>query len=153
MPQYTFECPVCDVRFTRVLKMENHLSHECPSCKEPAPRVLEGFGFQFAQAGTAPANSGVHDHDYPTADKAVGRSADARWSVFAEREKVKAAARQQGGTHALIRHTLPEAVGYEPMTPAGVDARRELAKGMISTVRELASRRRRNPGASNSSGG
>ncbi len=153
MPAYTFECQTCEVRFTRTLKMDNHTTHECPSCKEPAPRVLEGFAFQFEQpAGASPGNSGVHDHDYPTADKMVGRSADERWALLAERDKVKAKAREAGGTHALIRHTGPDYIDYEPMNPAGIDARRELAKGMISTIRELASRRKRGSGASNPGG-
>lgn len=152
MPQYTFECQTCDLRFTRTLKMENHTTHACPNCQDAAPRVLEGFAFQFDQTpGAAPGNSGVHDLDYPTADKAVGRSADERWALLSERDKVKAEARKQGGTHALIRHTGDDFIDYEPMNPAGIDARRELAKGMISTIRELASRRKAG-GATKSSG-
>jgi putative FmdB family regulatory protein len=153
VPQYTFECQTCDLRFTRTLKMENYTTQPCPNCADPAPRVLEGFAFQFDQApGASPGNSGVHDHDYPTADKAVGRSADERWALIHERDKVKEEARRQGGTHALIRHTGQDYIDYEPMNPAGIDARRELAKGMISTIRELASRRRKGSGAQNAGG-
>ncbi len=141
MPSYTFECQTCDLRFTRTLKMENHLAFECPGCSDQAPRVIEGFAFQFEQGKGAPGNSGVHDHDYPTADKAVGRSATERWALIHEREKVKAEARKQGGTHALIRHTSDHHIDYEPMNPAGIDARRELAHGLISTIRELNSRK------------
>lgn len=152
MPQYTFECQTCEVRFERTLKMDNHLSHECPSCKEPAPRVLDNFAFQFGKAeGAAPGNTGVHDQDYPTADKAVGRSAEARWAHINDRDKVKAEARKQGGTHALIRHTGDKFIDYEPMNAAGIDARRELAKGMISTIRELAGRKKA-PGAVKTNG-
>ncbi len=98
MPQYTFECQNCEVRFSRTLKMDNHTTHECPSCKDQAPRILEGFAFQFEKSeGAKPGNSGVHDHDYPTADKAIGRSAEERWGLIHERDKVKEAARQQGG--------------------------------------------------------
>jgi hypothetical protein len=126
--------------------MGMHTTHECPSCKDVAPRVLEGFAFQFEQKqGTTPGNSGVHDHDYPTADKIVGRSADERWAQHHERDKVKAKAREQGGTHALIRHTHDDYIDYEPMNPAGIDARREMTKGFISTIRELASRKKRSP--------
>lgn len=142
MPQYTFECLTCELRFTRTLKMENYSTFECPSCADLAPRVIEGFSFQFEKGGGSPGNSGVHDHDYPTADKAVGRSAADRWALIHERDKVKAEARRIGGTHALIRHTAPDHIDYEPMNPAGIDAHRELAKGMISTIRELASRRK-----------
>ena len=142
MPQYTFECQTCDVRFDRLLKMDNHTSHQCPNCSDQAPRVLEGFAFQFEKSANAqPGNSGVHDHDFPTADKAVGRSADDRWAHIHARNKVKEEARKMGGTHALIRHTGADYVDYEPMNPAGIDARRELAKGMISTIREVNARR------------
>ena len=142
MPSYTFECPVCDLRFTRVLKMAVHVSHVCPNCKDLAPLVVEGFAFQFGKSeGAAVGNSGVHDHDFPTADKAVGRSADERWALLNERDKVKKKARELGGTHALIRHTAPTHIDYEPMSPAGVSAHRELAKGFFSTMRELASRK------------
>jgi putative FmdB family regulatory protein len=140
MPAYTFECQTCDLRFTRTLKMGNYTTFACPNCCDEAPRIIEGFAFQFEKSGS-PGNSGVHDHDYPTADKAVGRSAQERWALIHEREKVKSEARRLGGTHALIRHTSPDHIDYEPMNPAGIDARRELAKGLISTVRELRSRR------------
>lgn len=143
MPQYTFECQTCALRFTRTLKMDNYATQPCPNCTDAAPLVVEGFAFKFeATPGASPGNSGVHDLDYPTADKAIGRSADQRWGLIHERDKVKAEARRQGGTHALIRHTGDDYIDYEPMNPAGIDARRELAKGMISTIRELASRRK-----------
>jgi putative FmdB family regulatory protein len=140
VPNYTFECPTCDLRFTRTLKMDNYTTFACPNCSEMAARVLEGFAFQFEQAGE-PGNSGVHDHDYPTADKAVGRSANERWALLRDRDKVKNEARRVGGTHALIRHTGPDYIDYEPMNPAGIDARRELAKGLMSTIRELRTRK------------
>jgi putative FmdB family regulatory protein len=138
VPKYVFECQTCEVRFERNLKMDNHTTHECPSCHDQAPRVLDGqgFAFQFDQAaGAPPGNSGVHANDYPTADKAVGRSAEERWALLRERDKVKEAARKQAGTHALIRHTAPDYIDYEPMNPAGLDAHRKLAKAVIDTVR------------------
>ncbi len=141
MPQYSFECQTCDLRFTRTLKMQNYTTYECPNCADQAPRIIEGFAFQFEKGSGAPGNSGVHDHDFPTADKAVGRSADERWALIQERDKVKAEARKIGGTHALIRHTAPGHIDYEPMNPAGIDARRELARGLVTTMRELRARR------------
>lgn len=143
MPVYVFECQECSVRFERTLKMGDHPTHPCPSCKDEAPRVVDSsFGFSFAKGGTAPANSGVHDHDYPTADKAVGRSADERWAVIGEREKVKAEARKQGETHALIRHTGKNYIDYEPMSDIGRSARRKLAKAAIDASKANSSGRR-----------
>lgn len=128
MPKYEFECPECAVRFERNLKIGEHTTAECPSCKEQAPLVMTDFGFSFEPGSGAPANSGVHDHDYPTADKAVGRSSAERWKLLREREKVKAEARKQGGTHALIRHTGHGVIDYEPMSDAGREARRKLTR-------------------------
>lgn len=115
--------------------MANYTTHPCPNCKDEAPRVLEGFAFQFEAGGSAPGNSGVHDHDFPTADKMVGRSAAERWTQHHEREKVKTEARRLGGTHALIRHTTPDFIAYEPMSPTGIQARRGLAKAVFEAAR------------------
>lgn len=137
MPKYAFECQTCNIRFERSLKMGDHPTHECPSCKDLAPRLLDGtaFAFNFAPGGTAPANSGVHGHDYPDADRAVGRSADERWALIRERDKVKDEARKQGGTHALIRHTGTDYIDYEPMSDVGLSARRRLAKEALTAIR------------------
>lgn len=138
MPKYTFECQDCTVRFERTLKIGEHTTHACPSCKDPAPRVFEGqgFGFSFAEGSGAPANSGVHDQDYPSADKAVGRSAQERWAMIDKREEVKNEAREQGGTHALIRRTGKDHLDYEPMSETGRNARRKLAKEALQASKE-----------------
>ena len=136
MPKYIFECPQCVVRFERNLKVGEHTTHECPQCQDQAPLVIEGFGFAFAAGSGAQANSGVHDQDYPTADKAVGRSAAKRWAHLRERDKVKQAARAQGGTHALIRHSGRDHIDYEPMSDAGREARRGLAKEVLKATKE-----------------
>jgi len=136
MPKYSFECDACSVRFERSLKIGEHPTHDCPSCHEPAPLVVGDFGFSFEKGSGAPANSGVHDHDYPTADKAVGRSSLERWSVMRERDKVKKQAREQGGTHALIRHTGKDYIDYEPMSDAGLSARKNLAKEALTGLKD-----------------
>jgi hypothetical protein len=94
------------------------------------------LSFGFADSpNNAPANSGVHKEDYPTADHLIGKDAEKRWGTLHERERVKAAARQQGGSHALIRTTGDEFIDYEPMSNAGRNARRKLAKATIDAVR------------------
>lgn len=133
MPRYTFECQRCTLRFTRTLKMDEHPTHSCPSCKdEQAPRLFEGFGFGFAPGKGDDANSGVHDHDYPSADKAVGRSAEQRWTEYRERDKVKKQARQMGNTQALIRVDGDGFTEYEPMTPVGTEARAKLVDHAVA---------------------
>ena len=131
MPRYAFECEDCELRFERVLKLGEHPTHACPNCQHEADQVMSGFGFAF-KAGSGPtANSGVHDLDYPTADKAVGRSADRRWEYVNRREAAKKQARDQGGTHALIRHSGKGFIDYEPMSDRGRVARRHLAKDAL----------------------
>lgn len=136
MPKYEFECPECTLRFERNLKVGAHTTHTCPSCKDPAPVRLTGFGFSFTTNEGAQANSGVHDHDYPTADKAVGRSAAIRWEHIQARNKVKQAARAQGGTPALIRHTGKDYIDYEPMSDAGRAARKSLVREAERVTKE-----------------
>ena len=138
MPKYAFECPDCSLKFERNLKVGVHPTHKCPSCAEAAPLVVSDFGFAFEEGKGARANSGVHDHDYPTADQAVGRDADKRWAHIRAREEVKKAAREQGETPALIRHTGPGYIDYEPMSDQGRNARRKLVKDAMGASKKSA---------------
>lgn len=138
MPKYVFICASCVVEFERTLKMGTHPTHECPSCSEPAERVWEGteLAFGFADSANAtPTNTGVHKEDYPTADHVVGKSANQRWEQVHERDKIKAEARKLGKTHKLIRHTHDNYIDYEPMSPVGGAARKQLTKEAIETVK------------------
>ena len=107
MPQYTFLCSSCQIQFHRRLSIGDHPSHPCPSCRDPSPRFWEGQGFGFGftpTEATARANSGVTKHDYPTADEAIGRSADAKWATIHARNAAKAKIRDKGV--ALSRRDL-----------------------------------------------
>jgi putative FmdB family regulatory protein len=139
MPKYVFDCQTedCHLRFERIIKMGDHPTHPCPSCKSEAPRVLdqEGFAFAFAQPEkAAPGNTGVHKDDYPTADHIVGKDAEQRWGTYAEQAKVKQVAREKGETHALIRHQGKDYIDYEPMTDAGLTARKNLAQRAMKAM-------------------
>ncbi len=135
MPLYVYECQDCNIRFERTLPMGEHTMHECPSCKTDAPQVIDGFSFGFVEGKGATANTGVHKNDYPTADQAVGKSAEQRWTTVHAREQVKSEARKQGGTDALIRHNTPEYIDYEPMSDVGRKAHFNLAKKALDAVR------------------
>lgn len=141
MPRYVFECQneECNCRFERTLKMGDHPMHPCPSCNEDAPRCLaaEGFAFGFKMEPAKEGNSGVHKEDYPTADHAVGRSAERRWASYEERKKVKAEARAAGQTHALIRQDAASGdfVEYQPMSQTGLDARKKRASRAFEALR------------------
>lgn len=131
MPKYTFECSECSTRFTRNLKMGEHPTNTCPSCGEVAPRLFEGFGFDF-QEGKVSGNSGVSKQDYPTADQAVGRDAEKRWAELDGRGKVKDEVRRRAGSHALSRKQGVEGgkpyVEYSSTSDQLIDVRRKLVK-------------------------
>jgi putative FmdB family regulatory protein len=134
MPKYTFACE-CGLEFTRNLKMGEHKTHDCPNCHESAARVFEGFGFGFAQGKSAPANSGVTKHDYPTGDYAVGMSADKRWEEYRAREKVKAEVRKVGGNRALIRKNGADYIEYEAGSQATIEGRKKVRDQMVSVLK------------------
>lgn len=134
MPKYSFSCE-CGLEFMRTLKMGDHKTHECPNCQEAAPRVFEGFGFAFAPGGSAPANSGVTKHDYPTDDYVVGSSADKRWAEYQAREKVKAQVRKVGGNRALIRKNGTDYIEYEAGSQQTIDGRKKVRDEMVSVLK------------------
>ncbi len=134
MPKYTFECP-CGLGFTRSLKMGEHKTHECPNCQASAPRVFEGFGFAFAPGGSAPANSGVTKHDYPTDDYAVGSSADKRWEEYRAREKVKTEVRKAGGNRALIRKNGADYIEYQAGSSKTIEDRKKVRDEMVNVLK------------------
>lgn len=139
MPRYMFECQTegCSLRFERSLRMADHPTHECPSCHDLAPQVVSDFSFGFQEPAGAPqGNTGVHKDDYPTADHAVGKSADKRWEMYRAKEVVKNEARKAGQTHALARQTAPDGsyVDYVPLDDAGRQARRVTARKAVTAL-------------------
>lgn len=133
MPKYSFECSACNLFFSRNLKMGDYKALSCPNCNSDAPRVFEGFGFNFAQGGSAPANSGVAKHDYPTADYAVGSDADKRWAEYNEREKVKNKVREAVNSHALVRTGTKDYVEYSAAGEDTLSKRRRLVRDLRNT--------------------
>lgn len=133
MPKYVFECPDCNLQFSRALKMDEHPAHPCPNCGARALRQWNGngFGFDFAE-GTTPGNSGVSKQDHPTADQAVGSSADKRWAEYAARDKCKEKVREVSGHRALSRVQGPgnKHIEYRSGGEALVENRKKLAEGV-----------------------
>ncbi len=137
MPKYAYYCEPCNLIFERTLKMGLNPHYTCPECQEKAPREWDGedFGLQFAAPPDRhPADSGVHHQDYPTADRAVGASAEKRWLTYEEKKAVKAKARREGQTHALIRHDGDGFIDYEPMSLAGREARKKMGKDAFKAL-------------------
>lgn len=48
--------------------------------------------------------TGVHDLDYPSLDKAIGRSSATKWQNYHERKKKRDKARREFGTNAIATH-------------------------------------------------
>lgn len=131
MPKFAFECSACQVQFERNLKPGANPEHPCPSCHQPAARLWmgQGFAFDFATpTSSAPANTGVAKKDYPSADQAVGSSAEARWGEYTARAEVKDKVREVGGNRALLRRNGQDFVEYQAGDKNLIDARKKLVK-------------------------
>lgn len=111
MPLFPYFCDVCDIEFEELLikkaEIEEYTDHHpCPQCHDRAERIrVAPVAFQFAggvrgESGVH-GNSGSHDLDYPSLDKAVGRSANAKWDNINKRQEVRARARRELGTNAI----------------------------------------------------
>jgi putative FmdB family regulatory protein len=94
MPIYEYECQDCGLRFEKLKSMSRCDEPEaCPSCKVPEAKKLVSvvnhtFVFPASQMrGPAPPNTGT-SIDY-NADKVIGRDAEERRKVVAERSRRK----------------------------------------------------------------
>jgi putative FmdB family regulatory protein len=110
MPVYEYYCDDCHVEFEELLnsteKVEYFEWHPCPQCHERAERIkVAKISFQFSggpEAGSGVhGNSGSHDLDYPSMDKAIGRSADRKWSVYNDQKATRDKERRRLGTNSV----------------------------------------------------
>ena len=110
MPSYEYRCEPCEVVFEELLLQREDVKayakeHPCPKCGESASRVLSRTNFQFKGISegdpTRRGSSGSHDLDYPSADKAVGRSANRKWKEYDRKFAARAEARKELGTNAV----------------------------------------------------
>lgn len=79
--------------------------HPCETCGGMCQRVPSATNFQFKGIAegdpTRRGNSGVHDLDYPSLDKAIGRSANRKWKEFRARKQERDKVRRESGSNAL----------------------------------------------------
>jgi putative FmdB family regulatory protein len=110
MPNYEYRCEDCEVEFEELLlhkeEIEKYKSeYPCPSCGNMARKIMSAVSFGFKQEvrglGGVHGNSGVHDFDYPSLDKAVARSSEKRWAFNRQRQEAINKVRQETGTHAV----------------------------------------------------
>lgn len=59
-------------------------------------------------------NSGVHDLDYPSLDKAVARSSEKRWGVYSDRQSERDKVRKETGATALSSDSSGNPVPADP---------------------------------------
>jgi hypothetical protein len=114
-----FHCEECGILFEEYFSTRDEASqyadgYPCKQCGKNAIRVpISRVNFQFA--GT-PGNSGSHDLDYPTLDKAVGRSASAKWERIHEEQAARDRVRQETGIDALASMPDGSAAPIDPVT-------------------------------------
>lgn len=110
MPNYEYRCEECEVEFEELLLRKDEIEkykeeHPCPSCGNMARKIMSAFSFGFKQQvqglSGVHGNSGVHDFDYPSLDKAVARSSEKRWAYNRERQESINKVRRETGTHAM----------------------------------------------------
>ncbi len=101
-------------------------AHPCPACGSSCPRIPSATNFAFkGPAGSDPtscrASSGSHDLDYPSLDKAVGRSANRRWKDYLPKKEARDKVRRETGSVAIMdTESGPRAA--DPVTLKGREA-------------------------------
>jgi putative FmdB family regulatory protein len=134
MPTYEYFCDQCEILFEELFltkkEAEEHIEEcVCQFCGQSASRVPSVTNFQFK--GTAEGdpsrigNSGVHDLDYPTLDKAIGRSANRKWKEYHERKKTRDKVRREHGTTAV---SIDQDGHVEPTNPKKLETREKALK-------------------------
>lgn len=110
-------------------------AHPCPECGESAPRVMSAANFNFKGVAegdpTRKGNSGVHDLDYPTLDKAIGRSANRKWKEYHKEKAARDNARKALGTNTITErdgHAAPVESGVMGLRRQGIKTLRKAIK-------------------------
>ena len=113
IPTFEYNCSSCEVEFEEFLIQLEEVKkyskwHPCPQCRGRAARIkVSAVNFSFtAPAGQTQGSgvhgqSGVHDLDYPSVDKAVGRSSTKKWEYYNARKAARDKARRELGVNAI----------------------------------------------------
>lgn len=140
MPVYEYSCNNCEIIFEELFlsskEARKHTEkYPCPECGSDADRVPSATNFQFKGTAegdpTKRGNSGVHDLDYPTLDKAIGRSANRKWKEYHREKAARDKARRALGTNTISeRDGRPEPVesGVMKLRQQGIKTLRKAIK-------------------------
>jgi len=110
VPTYEYYCPRCKIIFEQLLLSRTEIrkyaqEHPCDFCGDICRRIPSATNFQFKGVAegdpTRRGNSGVHDLDYPSLDKAIGRSSNRKWKEFSARKQERDKVRRESGSNAL----------------------------------------------------
>jgi hypothetical protein len=136
VPNYLYYCHPCEVEFEELLIQSDEIKQyrdggfPCPVCHKPSERIkVNTISFNFK--GGTPGNSGSHDIDYPTLDKAVGRSADKKWQGINQRKEARDKVRRESGTNAISQ--TPDGKNI-PADPAVLQTREQALKSCKKDV-------------------
>jgi putative FmdB family regulatory protein len=127
MPIFKYTCKNCNLSFDKLLpKIGGEPQTECINCGKMADKQVSVSNFEFSGKT---GNSGVHDLDYPGIDKAVGRSAEKRWTAMKDRQKVAVSAIDEYKTNKLAKVPVAEDEHtYIGLNKNGVESREKSFK-------------------------
>jgi putative FmdB family regulatory protein len=140
VPTYEYFCKSCSSLFEDLLLSKADVekyskSHPCPTCGKKANRIPSSTNFVFKGVAegdpTRKGNSGVHDLDYPSLDKAIGRSANRKWKEYGARKVERDKIRREAGTNALS----VDANGKVRAADPGVLANRQKAMSLLKKAK------------------
>ena len=129
MPVFRYECKKCGVTFNKlVASATNSQATGCTACGAIANKIVTASNFAF-HSDRPQGETGVHDIDYPVIDKAVGRSAETRWTDFKDRRDFEDGARKQYGTEYLGKFPVgPHEDQYYKVNDTRLNERREVIR-------------------------
>lgn len=143
MPVLEYTCQKCEILFEEVLLQTGDIKkyeewYPCPQCGGRAEREkvsLTNFNFKAPRGQTQGSGvhgqSGVHDLDYPRLDKAIGRSANVKWSQYNDRKAARDKVRKESGNNQVS--VTPD--GKVLPSDVGTKVIREKAMGTFSKVK------------------
>jgi putative FmdB family regulatory protein len=113
MPIFEYRCEPCNAEFEETLTNQDEIKeyanwYTCPGCGEKAARLgvsLTNFNFKGGVRGESGVHgqSGVHDLDYPMLDKAIGRSAEKRWTRINTDQAIRDKVRKETGSNEIAK--------------------------------------------------
>lgn len=106
MPSYEYFCKACNYEFEELLINSQDIKdyqkkHPCPECGKMSSRIPSATNFTFKSDKYG--NSGSHDLDYPTLDKAIGRSSNRKWKQIHKEQAARDKIRKETGSNALTQ--------------------------------------------------